>query len=76
MKALAITATLFALLASATAVDAAGSRYRSWVSCGIYARSSHSCFVGDLPYANFRDLRRSDTRYRLWRAINAQPAQH
>jgi hypothetical protein len=65
LKLIAGTTVFIAMLIGATAVDATGSRHRAWVSCGIYGRSSHSCYVGDLPYANFRDLRRSDTRYRL-----------
>jgi hypothetical protein len=47
----------------------AARRFSGYVACGqsdpgYRAPAKHNCYIGDLPYADFIDRRRSGTRYR------------
>jgi hypothetical protein len=46
-------------------VMSASARFRAFVGCGIYSRPSHTCYEGDLPYANIRSRRGARIYYRL-----------
>ena len=61
-----IVAFLVCTAVAAAAPGAEAKRFHAYVSCGVGTfRPSHTCFIGDLPHAVFRDSARRSKRYKV-----------